>query len=72
MSKIISPIDGKIIEEYDYITDEELEEKIFLAEKTFQSWKNTSIEERKELFLNLANIMLEQQEELAKLDTIEM
>ena len=72
MPKVISPIDGKVIETYEYISDEELEQKIDLAEKTFQEWKKTSIQERKELFLNLAKIMLEQQEELAKLNTIEM
>ena len=72
MSTTISPIDWKVIETYEYITDQELEAKIELAEKAFKEWKNTPISKRKELFLNLAKIMLEQQEELAKLNTTEM
>jgi len=72
MPKVISPINWEIIETYEYISDEELEAKIDLAQKTFQEWKNVPISERAELFKNLAKIMLEQQEELAKLNTIEM
>jgi len=72
MPKVISPINWNILETYEYISDNELETKINKAEKAFQEWKNTPISKRKELFLNLAKIMLEQQEELAKLDTIEM
>ena len=72
MPKVISPINWEIIETYEYISDKELEQKIDLAQKTFQEWKNVPISERAELFKNLAKIMLEQQEELAKLNTIEM
>jgi len=72
MPTTINPSNWEIIETYEYISDKELEQKIDLAKKTFEIWKNTSFEERKELFLNLAKIMLEQQKELAKLDTIEM
>jgi len=72
MPTIISPIDKKIIGTYEYISDEELEQKIQIAHDIFQEWKNTSMLKRKELFLNLAKIMLEQKEELAKLNTLEM
>ena len=72
MPKTINPTTWEVIETYDYILENELEEKIKLANECFQSWSKTSISDRKQLFLNLAKIMLEQQEELAKLDTIEM
>ena len=72
MPKTISPINWEIIEKYEYLTDKELEEKISLAWEAFQKWKDTPISKRAELFKNLAKIMLEQKEELAKLNTIEM
>lgn len=72
MPKTINPTTEEIIENYYYISDEELENKISLAQKAFEDWKNVSIDERKKLFLKFADLMMEKKEELAKLDTIEM
>jgi succinate-semialdehyde dehydrogenase/glutarate-semialdehyde dehydrogenase len=72
MPKTINPATEEIIETYEYISDNEILEKIDIAEKAFKEWKNTRISKRAELFKNLAKIMLEQQEELAKLNVIEM
>jgi succinate-semialdehyde dehydrogenase/glutarate-semialdehyde dehydrogenase len=72
MPKTINPATEEIIETYEYISDNELLEKIDIAQKAFKEWKNTPISKRVDLFKNLAKIMLEQQEELAKLNVIEM
>lgn len=72
MPKTISPIDGKVLQTYEYISDEQLKQKIDLAQQAFESWHQTSLQQRKELFLKLAQLMMEQQQELAKLNTLEM
>lgn len=72
MPKTINPANEEVLENYEYISRNELEEKITRAHTTFRSWKETPFSERKRLFKRLAEIMLEQKEELAKLDTIEM
>ena len=72
MPKTINPTTGEVIEEYSYISDKDLENKIEKAYVAFKYWKNTDFEKRKKLFLNLAKIMEENKEELAKLNTIEM
>lgn len=72
MPQIINPADWKELYSYNYISREELDEKIQKAENAYAYWKNTSFEERKTLFQKLASLMLENKEELAKLDTQEM
>jgi succinate-semialdehyde dehydrogenase/glutarate-semialdehyde dehydrogenase len=72
MPKTINPANEKVIETYEYISEDDILEKIDIAQKAFKEWKNTPISKRAELFKNLAKIMLEQQEELAKLNVLEM
>ena len=72
MPKIINPANEEVLYEYEYINREELDKKIKKAEIAFKSWKNTSFEERKQKFDKLAELMLENKEELAKVDTLEM
>ena len=72
MPKIINPSNWEVLYKYDYINREELDKKILKAKQTFNTWKNTSFDERKKMFTKLANLMLEQKEELAKIDTLEM
>jgi succinate-semialdehyde dehydrogenase/glutarate-semialdehyde dehydrogenase len=72
MPKIINPSNEEVLYEYDYINREELDEKIKKAETAYEFWKNTSFGDRRKLFENLAKLMLDQKEELAKLDTLEM
>nr|MDD3719739.1 aldehyde dehydrogenase family protein [Candidatus Gracilibacteria bacterium] len=71
-AKTINPTTGELLFEVPYITKEELEQKIQKASNAFNSWKNTSFEERGNLMKNLVNLMSERKEELAKLDTMEM
>jgi len=72
MPKIINPSNEEILYEYDYINRKELDKKIKKANIAYKSWKNTSYKERKQKFKKLASLMLDNKEELAKLDTLEM
>ena len=72
MPTTINPANGKQIETYEYITREEITQKIELAHTAFQSWKNTPYEEKKSLFFKLADLMLERKDELAETNVIEM
>jgi len=72
MPKTINPFNEELIEEYNYISREEIEDKINFANDTFLSWKNTPNSKKKELCLKLADLMMKKIDELAKLDTLEM
>jgi succinate-semialdehyde dehydrogenase/glutarate-semialdehyde dehydrogenase len=61
-----------VIKQYDYLSDEEIMEKIQIAYDAFKHWKKTPISSRAKLAEKLAQIMLENKEELAKLNTLEM
>ena len=68
----INPYNNELLKEYDYFTDEELEQKISKAQNAFLVWKKTSYDDKVKLFKNLYEIMMAQKEELAKLNTLEM
>lgn len=53
-------------------TNEQLDYIIQQAHEAFLSWRETSFEERKQLFLKLADLMDENREEICKLTTMEM
>lgn len=68
----INPYNNELLKEYDYFTDDELEQKISKAQNAFLVWKKTSYDDKVKLFKNLYEIMMAQKEELAKLNTLEM
>jgi succinate-semialdehyde dehydrogenase / glutarate-semialdehyde dehydrogenase len=74
MTKIqsINPYTKETNAEFELLTQEQIIEKIENAENAFNSWKNTSSEEKKKLFIRLSDLLLEKKEELAKLDVMEM
>jgi acyl-CoA reductase-like NAD-dependent aldehyde dehydrogenase len=49
-----------------------LSNKIDIADQAFSNWKDTSTSEKKELFLKLAEVFEKHQEEMARIQTIEM
>ena len=67
-----NPYTEEIIDTYSELTEEEVQAKLAQAQSTFLSWRNTSIAERKKLMLNLAQIIRDKKEELAKIITSEM
>lgn len=74
MSKIISinPFTEGINTTFETIAREELDEKIALAQRAFQSWKEVPKSNKKALFLELARVIESHREELAELQTREM
>lgn len=74
MSKIqsINPYNWELNAEFEFLTDDQINEKINKAHIAFLEWKNTSFEKRKELFYKLAEVIDADLENYAKLQTIEM
>jgi len=67
-----NPYTQETTKTYQQMTWDQVESKINQAHESFQSRKKTSFAERKQLMNNLAKLMQEQFEDLAKLDTQEM
>lgn len=68
----INPFTEELNAEFSLLTREELDQKITLAHKTFLEWKNFSNSEKKKLFLNLADVIDKNREELAEIEMKEM
>jgi succinate-semialdehyde dehydrogenase/glutarate-semialdehyde dehydrogenase len=68
----INPYNQEINWEFELLTRDELSNKIDIANTAFKSWKNTNFAEKKALFLKLAEVFEKNQEEMAKIQTIEM
>ncbi len=74
MSKIqsINPFNQEVNWEFNLLSREELSTRIDIADRAFSDWKNTSFLEKKELFLKLAEVFEKNQDEMARIQTIEM
>jgi succinate-semialdehyde dehydrogenase / glutarate-semialdehyde dehydrogenase len=74
MKKIqsINPYNNELNAEFYLLTEKEILEKINIANNSFKVWKNIENSEKKKLFIRLSDVLLENKEELAKLDVIEM
>lgn len=74
MKKIqsINPFTEEINWEFETLDEAEIDSKIDLAHFAYLSWKMTSNDEKRELFLNLAKVIEDDILEIAKLQTIEM
>ncbi len=70
--KSVNPYTLEVNWEFELLSDKEIDEKIDLAQKAFLNWKDISKKRKKELFLKLADIIEEDIDNLAKLQTIEM
>jgi succinate-semialdehyde dehydrogenase/glutarate-semialdehyde dehydrogenase len=70
--KSINPFDQSVIEEYELITDQQLDDVLAKADLAFLHWRKFSFTERGNLFHQLAKILQDKKEELAKLMTLEM
>ena len=68
----INPYNGKVLQSFDTITDDELEAKIEVAEACFETWQNTSLEERGAILAKAASLMKAQMDKYAHPVTLEM
>lgn len=67
-----NPATGQVIKEYTELTENELKDKLSLAEKAFLEWKQTPLEDRIDLFKKLAELFKTHSEEYGKIITEEM
>ncbi len=68
----VNPTTEEIIAQYSELDEVQVENKIALAQKAFESWKQTTFEERKTKMLDLAAILKEKKREIAQIATLEM
>lgn len=70
--KTINPATNEQLKSFESISKEEAMEKVKRAHETFQSWRSTSFDERKEIILAFAQQLRDRTDEFAKLITLEM
>ena len=68
----INPYTEEVNAEFELLDDSQIEEKIQVAHIAYLEWKQTSTAEKKKLFLQLADVIEWDLEEIAKLQTLEM
>ena len=68
----VNPYNGEVNAEFETLTNEQVTEKIEIAQAAYLEWKETSWEHRKGMFHKLADVMEADIEKYAKLQTIEM
>lgn len=68
----VNPATGEVIKTFDELTDREIEQKLALAEATFQEYRHTSFEQRSQWLRAAAEILTTEKETFGKLMTLEM
>ena len=69
--KSTNPYTGKVVAEFETLTDEQLEAKLQKAQKAFESWRNTSFAKRAAIIHRAAELIMERREQLGAINTIE-
>ncbi len=69
--KVINPATGKEIANISEATSEDVDKAVKAAQKAFDSWKNSSLIERQNLLLKIADIIDENKELLATVETMD-
>ena len=68
----VNPATGEILENYNYLTDKELNDAINKCHEAFLNWKNKSVKDRAKVINAIGKTLQEYKEELSKLMTLEM
>lgn len=68
----INPNDGRLLESFEPISNDGLEEALAAAEQCFQAWKHTSYAQRAAIVAKAAALMHAHVDEFARLETLEM
>lgn len=68
----INPATEEVIQDFDELTDKQVDKKLATAQTAFEAWRKTSFEERAKLMKQAAAKLREQQAELAQIMTSEM
>lgn len=67
-----NPYNGEVIDQFEELTKEEIDQKLEKAHTRFQSWKKTSFSERSDLMMKAAEELKKNKQEYAKDMTLEM
>lgn len=67
-----NPYTNQTLETFQGIGDQELDQALHTAQRTFETWRTKSFDERKEVVGRAARILRERSEEFARLPTLEM
>ncbi len=70
--RVQNPWNNEIVETFDSLTDEQVEETLAKAEKAFKTWRKTSYEERAAIVSKAAQLLKERKTELAQIAAEEM
>ncbi|MEU1178994.1 NADP-dependent succinic semialdehyde dehydrogenase [Streptomyces sp. NPDC005820] len=68
----VNPADGETLKMYEPMGEEELERRLQLAEATFRTYRLSSFTDRSRLLLQAANLLEEDQRDIARVMTTEM
>lgn len=68
----LNPATEEVVKTFKELSDEQIEQKLAKAQSTFESWRQTSFEERAELMNKLAQILKDDAKEIGKIMTLEM
>ena len=68
----INPTTGEVVKVFEPLSDEEVDEKISLAARTFSEYRHTSFVDRRKLMLRAAEILENEKETFGGLMTLEM
>jgi succinate-semialdehyde dehydrogenase/glutarate-semialdehyde dehydrogenase len=68
----VNPYDNQLVATFDDLTDEQAMDVLAQAQKTFESWSQTSFAERTAVISRAAAILRERSDEFARLLTLEM
>ncbi len=68
----INPATGELVEHFDELGQEEIENKLRLAIETFKTYRKTSFEQRSEMLLRAADILEQRKSYWARTITVEM
>ncbi|MGC8748048.1 MAG: NAD-dependent succinate-semialdehyde dehydrogenase [Candidatus Kapaibacteriota bacterium] len=74
MGKIVTfnPATEEVLEEYEELTESEIQKKILLSARSFKNWSTISVAKRCEFLLKLNEVLLKNKDRLARLITLEM
>lgn len=70
--RVQNPVNNEVVETFDNPTDDQIQEILAASAEAFQSWRNTSFEERRNIVSRAADLLRERRVELAKISALEM
>src|ERR1700682_161267 len=68
----INPVTGETLQTFESLSQEQLDEKIQLAQETFRNHRRTSFADRAQLMLRAAEILESEKKDFARVMTLEM